>query len=730
MDAIATFLLLALGAAVSAGPGDTWPAFRGSGNSISDAADLPLEWSDDAGIAWTAALPGYGQSSPVVWKNRVFVTSAIGAKKENVAVACVDLLTGKLRWSKTFQSTQPGEVNGYISVAAPTPAVDERRVYAFFETGNLVALDHDGEVVWQRSLVGDFGPFQGQHGLGASLALTADAVLALVCHDGPSYLLAADKATGKTLWKTERPTEVSWSSPIVDDAGGGAVQIVVSSNGTCEAHDAKTGKQLWLVDGLEGNTVPSATVTKDLVVVGSSQIGANLAIRRGGNGNVTASHVAWRSDGATATFSSPLVYRDQVYLVSRAGVAYCLDVASGKTVWTRRIGGSCWASPIGADGRVYFFGKSGETTVVAAGPELKVLAENALNVEDRVYGVAAVNGAFVIRTGTKLIRIGGTVQKQEQDAADAKAAGPGAKNEFPALPKAITSFGAATVGDWLYTYGGHYGTAHHYSEAGQSNLLQRVNVKNPKAWETIATGPKLQGLAVVSYDGALYRVGGFTARNAQEEDQDLWSTADFARFDPASGKWQELPPMPEPRSSFDATMIGSRLYVVGGWAMHGKGIDADWLDSAYVVDLAQPELKWEPLPKAPFKRRAVSLASHDGKVFVIGGMQPDGKATTKTAIFDPQRNEWSEGPALPGEAMEGFGTDSCELDSRLYVSTMSGKLLRLAADGKSWEVAHKLRDARFFHQMLPLDASRLIMLGGANMDSGKFSRAEVVEPDR
>jgi outer membrane protein assembly factor BamB len=729
MDAIATFLLLAIGAAVSAAPGETWPAFRGTGNSVSDAADLPLRWSDDAGIAWQADLPGYGQSSPVVWRDRVFVTSALGENKDNVSVACVDLPTGKLLWSKTFKSTQPGQINGYISVAAPTPAVDERRVYAFFETGNLVALDHDGEVVWQRSLVEDFGPFQGNHGLGASLGVTADAVLVLVCHDGPSYLLAADKATGKTLWKTDRPTEVSWSSPIVDDAGG-TVQIVVSSNGTCEALDAKTGKQLWLVDGLEGNTVPSATVTKDLIVVGSSQIGANLAIRRGGDGNVTKSHVAWRSADATATFSSPLVYRDHAYLVSRAGVAYCLDLTGGKTVWTRRIGGSCWASPIGADGRVYFFGKSGDTTVVAAGPALKVLAENALTVEDRVYGVAAVNGAFVVRTGTKLIRIGGPVQKQEQNAADAKPVAAGAKEEFPALPKAITSFGAASVGDWLYTYGGHYGSPHHYSQAGQSNVLQRLNVKQPKAWEPIATGPKLQGLALVSYDGALYRVGGFTARNRQEEDQDLWSIADFARFDPASGKWQELPPMPEPRSSFDATMIGSKLYVAGGWGMRGKGADAEWLDSAYVIDLSQPELKWEALPKSPFKRRAVSLAALDGKVFVIGGMQPDGKATTNTAVFDPQRNEWTDGPALPGEAMEGFGTDCCELDGRLYVSTMSGNLLRLAADGKSWEKVRKLRDARFFHQMLPLDSPRLILLGGANMETGKFSRVEVVEPER
>lgn len=301
--------------------------------------------------------------------------------------------------------------------------------------------------------------------------------------------------------------------------------------------------------------------------------------------------------------------------------------------------------------------------------------------------------------------------------------------EIPNLPRAITSFGAATVGDWLYTYGGHHGTPHHYSEAGQSNELRRLNLKTPESWERVADGPKLQGHALVSHGGALYRAGGFTARNKEGDDQDLWSRPDFARFDPAVGKWQELPPMPEPRSSFDAAVCGEKLYVAGGWAMRGASDDAHWCDTAYAIDLAASPLKWEALPKPPFERRAVSLAALGDKVFVIGGMAPDGNATTSTAVFDSKDNKWSDGPALPGEPMEGFGTDCCELDGRLYVSTMSGNLLGLSADGASWEKVRKLRDARFFHQMLPLGDARLILLGGANMETGKFSRVEVVEPE-
>ena len=379
-------------------PADTWPAFRGAGDSISTAGHLPLSWSKDSGVAWTAELTGSGQSSPVVWRDRAFVTSVEGPQKEQAIVAGFDLATGRKLWETSLKSSQPAAISDYTSRAAPTPAVDAERVYAFFETGNLAAFDHDGKLVWNRSLTEDYGKFLGNHGVGSSVALTDPYVLVLVDHDGPSYLLAVDKVTGKTAWKIDRQQKVSWTSPIV--SGG---QVIVSSSGTCDAFDSATGQKLWSVGGISGNTVPSATVSESLVCIGSSEVGSNLAIRRGGNGDVTDSHIAWRNREATATFSSPLVYQGRVYLVSRAGVAYCLDEQTGATVWTKRIDGSCWASPLGACDRVYFFGKSGTTTVVAAGPELKVLAENSLPVEDRVYGVAAVEDRIVIRSGSKLM---------------------------------------------------------------------------------------------------------------------------------------------------------------------------------------------------------------------------------------------------------------------------------------------------------------------------------------
>lgn len=725
---------------VSAAPGDTWPAFRGDGDSVSQAQRVPLEWSKKSGIAWTAKLPGYGQSSPVIWHDRVFVTSAEGANKETALVACYDLKSGQPLWQKEFKSSEPAAVSDYISRSAPTPAVDGKHIYAFFEMGNLVALNHEGELVWQRSLTEEYGKFLGNHGLGSSIALTDEAVIVLIDHDGPSYLLAIDKSTGKNIWKVDRPQKVSWSSPIV--SGG---QVIVSSNGRCEALNGKTGNQLWSVDGIQGNTVPSATASDKFVVVGSSDVGSNFAIRRGGEGDVTGTGVAWRSKEATATFSSPLVYQGHAYLVNKAGVAFCLDAESGKTVWSRRIGGSCWTSPLGACGRVYFFEKSGTTTVVAAGPELKILAENVLPADDRVYGIAVVESKIVVRTGSLLTCIAGTgevdaeksdkVQDQATEAKTGEAKKVDAKNPeakeaaiaYPNLPKAITSFGAAVLGDAVYVYGGHHGKAHHYYDLGQSGDLLRLKLADATSsdakWEVVSTGPRLQGHALVAHGNYLYRVGGFEARNKETEEQNLWSLTDFVRFDPKSGEWKAMPPMPSSRSSFDAVVAKDTLYVVGGWSMQADK-ESVWQETALAFDFAAPKPEWRELAKPPFKRRALSLGTLDDKIYCIGGMQPDGKVTRHTAIYDPASNAWSEGPELPGEEMEGFGTSCCALGNRLYVSTSSGKLLVLSKDGKSWEKVRELADGRFFHRMLPIREHELLLIGGASMQRGKYSTVE------
>lgn len=398
-------LLPALLTLVAAVPDSAWPAFRGYGDSVvRAAADLPLTWSDSEGIAWQTELPGYGQSSPVVWGNRAFVTAVQGAEKEELLVICVEVSSGKIAWKQSFPSSLKQADGDYVSRAAPTPVVAADRIYAFFESGDLFALDHDGKLQWERKLTADYGAFQGNHGIGSSLALFEDRVIALLDHDGPSYLIALDAATGKNAWKVDRPSKISWTSPIVGIAAG-RPQLVVSSSGTVEAFDPRDGKPRWNFSGIEGNTVASPTLAGDMVVVGSSDVGHNFALRADGAGVLTESAVVWRSDKAAASFSSPLVYRDRVYLVNKAGAAACLDARDGKTLWTERIG-SCWASAVGAGDRIYYFGKEGLTTVLAAEPEFKKLAENSLTIEGRLYGVAVVPKALLLRTGKKLICVG------------------------------------------------------------------------------------------------------------------------------------------------------------------------------------------------------------------------------------------------------------------------------------------------------------------------------------
>ncbi len=300
--------------------------------------------------------------------------------------------------------------------------------------------------------------------------------------------------------------------------------------------------------------------------------------------------------------------------------------------------------------------------------------------------------------------------------------------KFPDLPTGVTSFGAATLNGALYVYGGHKGEAHQYYVKGQSNELWKLDLSQPEKWEVVATGPRLQGLALVAHGDSLYRLGGFTARNKQGEEHDLLSVPDFARFNLATGNWETLVPMPQPRSSFDAVVVGNLLYVAGGWALKG-GSETEWHSSAYVVDLAADPLAWRALPPPPFQRRAVSLGACDGRVYVIGGMQPQGGPTTSVFAYDPRSQQWSEGPALVGEPMAGFGSSAFALGERLFVTTFDGTLQELVDNGTRWKVVKKLERARFFHRLVPFDEQRLISVGGANMQIGKFLEVDVIAPE-
>ena len=382
-----------------------WPGFRGSAFGHSQARDLPLAWSNEENIAWRHAVEGYGQSSPVAWDDLVFVTAIDGPQRETQIVEAVDAETGALRWRHTLASSQPVEVTNFVAKGAPTPRADAERVYYLFESGDLGALSHAGEPIWARSLKADYGTIEG-YGLGSSLAAGDETVFVLVAHDGPSYLLAVDPATGQTRWKADRPAASSWTTPIVVPWKGGEL-VVVSVDGAVEAYDAGTGERVWWLDGLSGNRLPSPVLAGRRIIVPSSDSRSNLALPVEHGGRLPEEQVLWRGRSATASMSSPVVTGEAIYFINSRGVIRCLELDSGRSRWATRLASAPWATPIVNGDRVYVFGTDGVASILAADAAAPIeLARNSLTVSERVYGVAAVDGALLVRTGRELIRIG------------------------------------------------------------------------------------------------------------------------------------------------------------------------------------------------------------------------------------------------------------------------------------------------------------------------------------
>jgi outer membrane protein assembly factor BamB len=430
MRTLLTFLAFALAPAVLAA--DAWPGFRGTGDSVAKG-DYPTEWSPKT-IAWKVDLPGYGQSCPVVWNGVVYLTSVEGDQREKGYVVALDAKTGNEKWRHTFEPTQKAKWAFTISRGAPTPCVDAAGVYCFFEGGNVLAFDHAGKIRWERNLVKDYGEFQGGHGVGSSPAQTADAIFILIDHRGPSYLVALDKATGKNKWKTDREQRGGWSSPVIATRAG-KPEVIASSAGTIIGYAADSGKELWKLDDIIGNTLPSASVVGDRVLFGGGTSRSKADPAPGAKGNGCLKLVlkdgqpgfesAWNAKVGISNYATPLGYEGVAYFVNQVGVVYAHDLASGKELFAERIDGACWASPLGAGQHVYFFGKDGTTTVLKAGKEFDKVASNKLWEAKRpaapaegkkepsgeyldpiVYGVAAADGAFFVRTGTQLFRVG------------------------------------------------------------------------------------------------------------------------------------------------------------------------------------------------------------------------------------------------------------------------------------------------------------------------------------
>jgi outer membrane protein assembly factor BamB len=422
---------------------DNWPAFLGAGASEAKAEQLPLKWSPTENIAWRAIMPGHGQSSPVVWGERVFLTSVEGPQKDTFHTVCLDLNSGKELWRKSLKNSAPVANSVYVSRAAPTPVVDATHIVVQFESGDCVAYSHDGTEQWKRTLGTELGPFVAEFGLAASPCQSDKFLYVLLEHDGPSFLVALDKKSGETAWKTERTSRRSWSSPAIIKIAG-EPQVVISSAGSVDGYDSASGKLLWSFNDVGGNT---GTTPMDcgegrfFVAASAGRGGENTEASKKSNCmlQVTRDGSSWKVDRkwiaeeAAPSWASPILHQGLAYWVNRQGVIYCFDAATGANVYRERTKQSCWATPYAVGDRIYWFGKDGLVTVIAAGREFKVLAENQLwspddlkpedagpaseSTEERrnaaamfsgptLYGYAVANNRFVIRIGNQVFCVG------------------------------------------------------------------------------------------------------------------------------------------------------------------------------------------------------------------------------------------------------------------------------------------------------------------------------------
>lgn len=411
LPAVACCLSLVLPAAAA---GD-WPEFRGpTGQGQAEGARLPLEWSATRNIAWKQPIPGRAWSSPILHRGRLYLTTAVQAEGGEAAggklalrVLCLDEAGGEIRWDTLLFEREGGGPKGHAknSQASPTPLLEANRLYVHFGHLGTACLDLDGKVLWRNQDL----RYPPVHGNGGSPVIVGDA-LVFSC-DGASdpFVIALDKGTGRELWRTPRRTKVqksfSFSTPLVITVQG-RTQIISPGSGAVCAYDPQTGRELWRVRYGEGySVVPRPVYAHGLIFLGTGYDRASvLAIRPDGEGDVTDTHVAWTSNRGAPNTPSMLVVGDELYFVSDAGIASCVDARTGKVHWSERVGGNYSSSPIHANGRIYFQNEEGRTVVVKAGRTFAPLATN--EVGGRTLASWAVGtDAFYIRTGENLFKV-------------------------------------------------------------------------------------------------------------------------------------------------------------------------------------------------------------------------------------------------------------------------------------------------------------------------------------
>ncbi|HVR27969.1 MAG TPA: PQQ-binding-like beta-propeller repeat protein [Thermoanaerobaculia bacterium] len=396
-----------LGASSAVGA-DNWPQWRGpAATGASAETGLPVRWSETENVAWKLAMPARSGSTPIIWERHVFLSVGDG---DELWLWAVDRDRGEVLWKSRLGAENV--LTRKQNMSSPSPVTDGERVWVLTGTGVVKAFDFAGKELWARNLVADHGKFGLNWGYASSPLLLDDLLVVQVLHgmktDDPSYVIALDGVTGETRWHVERPTDAKAESPDayttparLETAAG--TQIVVSGGNYVTGHDPKTGRELWRGGGLNPSDAPmyrvvaSPVVSGDLIFV-PSRVSPFLVYRAGGSGDVTASHLAWSLERGPDV-PTPATDGEHLYVLRDQGTISCYRVETGEPVWVdqRVAPGTYSASPVIADGKVYVTNEEGLTTVMRAGPEFEVLAENRLD-GYTLSSIAVSHGRLFLRT--------------------------------------------------------------------------------------------------------------------------------------------------------------------------------------------------------------------------------------------------------------------------------------------------------------------------------------------
>ena len=381
-----------------------WPVWRGPSGQGLVTGSYPDTWSATENVVWKKPVAGRGNSSPIVWADTIFLTTAHDGGRR-VSLVAFRRSDGTQLWEAFAPEGRTGRAHYKNGHASATPSTDGTRVYASFGSRGLAAFDFSGKLVWHK----DLGDVDNYHGAAGSPLLYKDRVILYQDFDSSSFVAAFDARTGKELWRTPRRASVGWGTPVAVRAGT-RDEIIVSSQGAVTAYDPANGSELWVCDGNSFEVIPTPVVGHGLVFAASGRVGPTLAIRPGGRGNVTRTHLVWTSPKGSPFVPSPIVYGDQLYMVNdMASIVTSFHAATGKVLWQGRLGVAqregFSASPVAVDGKVFFTNDQGETFVVRAGPTFELLRTNRLG-ESTLASPALVDGRWYIRTDRSLFAIG------------------------------------------------------------------------------------------------------------------------------------------------------------------------------------------------------------------------------------------------------------------------------------------------------------------------------------